>query len=103
MLYYGECFKDLLPLNRILAVLLPIIFYPTYCLLWGAPHNRHFFATHLIEQGVPIHAIQGFMGHNSITTTSIYLHLTREFSFTVKSPLDSLKDKFNPGDHRGNQ
>ena len=64
---------------------------------------RHCFATHLIEQEVPIHAIQGFMGHSSITTTSIYLHLTREFSFTVKSPLDSLKDKFNPGDHRGNQ
>lgn len=64
---------------------------------------RHCFATHLIEQGVPIHAIQGFMGHSSITTTSIYLHLTREFSYTVKSPLDALKDKFNPDHSRKDQ
>lgn len=56
---------------------------------------RHCFATHLIEQGVPIHVIQRFMGHSSISTTSIYLHLTREFSFTIRSPLDVLNDKFS--------
>ncbi len=56
---------------------------------------RHCFATHLIEQGVPIHAIQRFLGHSSISTTSKYLHLTREFSFTIRSPLDVLTEKFS--------
>ncbi len=55
---------------------------------------RHCFATHLIEQGVPIHIIQRFLGHSSISVTSLYLHLTKEFTFTVKSPLDTLKENF---------
>lgn len=55
---------------------------------------RHCFATHLVEQGVPIHVIQRFLGHSSIAMTSIYLHLTKEFTFTVKSPLDTLKENF---------
>jgi len=64
---------------------------------------RHCFATHLIEQGVPIHVIKRFMGHSSISTTSIYLHLTKEFSFTIRSPLDVLNDKFSSDNWGGNQ
>jgi len=37
---------------------------------------RHCFATHLLEQGVNLRLIQQFMGHVSLKTTSIYLHLT---------------------------
>lgn len=60
----------------------------------GVHTLRHCFATHLIEQGVPIHIVQRFLGHGSIVMTSIYLHLTKEFTFTIKSPLDSLKEDF---------
>ncbi len=51
---------------------------------------RHCFATHLLEQGVSLRLIQDFLGHVSIHTTAVYLHLANIKTSGIVSPLDGM-------------
>jgi site-specific recombinase XerD len=51
---------------------------------------RHTCATHMLEDGVDIMSIQKFLGHESIETTMVYLHVARPSERPVKSALDRL-------------
>ena len=51
---------------------------------------RHSFATHLLEAGVNLRLIQEFLGHTSLKTTSVYLHLTNVNLKSVISPLEGM-------------
>ena len=56
---------------------------------------RHSFATHMLESGVAINYIQLLLGHTSLTTTCIYIHLARKDVLNLKSPLDTFGDYNN--------
>ena len=53
---------------------------------------RHSFATHWMEAGLPLFVLKRLLGHTSLSTTSKYLHVSREHLAKVKSPLDTLRE-----------
>ena len=55
------------------------------------PHLlRHAFASHLLEAGVDVRRLQLLLGHQSLRTTSPYLHVTPHALSVIPSPLDTL-------------
>ncbi len=80
--------EDILFLNRRGAMLSRVMVFTVIRELAAAaqikkrvsPHTfRHSFATHLVEGGADLRAVQEMLGHESIITTEIYTHLDREF------------------------
>jgi len=51
---------------------------------------RHSYATHLLEDGVPLQLIQEYLGHKSARTTTLYTHLTRELREAALQPINRL-------------
>lgn len=92
-------FEDILFLNRRGAALTRVMIFliiKELALKAGiqksiSPHTfRHSFATHLVEGGADLRAVQQMLGHESITTTEIYTHLDREY-------LRKTLEQYHPG------
>jgi integron integrase len=63
---------------------------------------RHSYATHSLENGVPIHVVQKLMGHASIETTETYLHVSKKGITSAKSPLETMLEVPKIADEKRN-
>lgn len=59
---------------------------------YSAHTLRHSFATHLLDAGTDIHTIKELLGHSSISTTMVYLHLQQSKRAGLISPFDNLEN-----------
>ena len=57
----------------------------------GIHSLRHAFATHMLEAGVDLDTLRHWLGHSSIDTTTVYLHLTNNRGSGVKSPTEEFR------------
>jgi site-specific recombinase XerD len=62
---------------------------------------RHSFATHLLEDGTNLFYIRDLLGHATIRTTAVYLHVATTDILKTTSPLDTLQKETAPKKKRG--
>ncbi len=60
------------------------------CLKCRALHLRHAFGTHLYENGTDLLTIKALLGHKSLNSTTIYVHLASDGSGNAVSPFDRM-------------
>jgi integrase/recombinase XerD len=69
----------------------------TECRLCGIPHNRHTAAVHLLEAGVEVNVIRGWLGHADLSTTNRYAEIN------TKAKQEALRAVEPPGASAGHR
>ena len=82
--------------NKTVSYQTLLVYFQKICALAGVNRQvglhtlRHSYATHLLEEGIPIRVVQEYLGHRSLATTSIYLHLTHKLKREGANTLENL-------------